>query len=73
MLPINLNNIRALRLPQSESLLFWSYFFLCCYFNNNFGSGLQIYSDYQMQQMSDNIHDPYGFTEDDFADNDDSR
>lgn len=44
-----------------------------CYLNNNFGSCLQIYSDYQMQQMSDNIHDPYGFTEDDFADNDDSR
>ena len=50
-------------------ILLW----LCCYLNNNFGSGLQIYSDYQMQQMSDNIHDPYGFTEDDFADNDDSR
>ncbi len=33
----------------------------------------QIYSDYQMQQMTDNLHDPYGFTEDDFNDNDDSR
>ena len=26
-----------------------------------------------MQQMTDNLHDPYGFTEDDFNDNDDSR
>ena len=39
--------------------------------NKDIQTNLQIFSDYQMQQMSDNFIDSFGFNDEEFNDGDD--